>query len=151
MSGLSTFSLAFKSTLDKVAFDLASSLAIDYIDLDDTTRTAQALSESTPALVLEYGTLEETPKDPLYSGVFHIGARTSDDPSNYKILALAGAVSEMFPQGGRILIHEEFEATQGPLVGILVPGQVGLVQQTYDTLSGFRMIAVPFMAQRLLI
>lgn len=143
--------LAIKSTMDKKIKELADSLSVEYLDLDDTTRTVEVLGTKDSALILEYGTFCEDPRDPLYRGNVHIGARTADDPANYEILALVGKVSALFPQGERILLHDESEVSQGPLVGILTPGESEALPQTYDLLSGFRLVNVPFKAQRLLI
>jgi len=130
---------------------LSLNLGIQYVDLDDTTTTPKILGSADPALVFEMGNLEGNPMDPLYAGNFHVGARFSDGPGNYELLQFTGAVEELFQVGFRIEVFEMFDVALGPLVGIVIPGHTEVVPQTYDLLSGFRMVSVPFSAQRLLI
>jgi hypothetical protein len=145
------FLLAVKSTIEKRVKSLADSLSLLYVDLDDTTQTEVVLGTNSPALVFEMGSLDTDPIDPLYSGSFHVGARVADDPSNYTLLGNTGKVAELFPIGARIEVFNESDVVQGPLIGVLLVGGQEVAAQTYDLLSGFRLVSIPFKAQRLLI
>jgi len=145
------FLLAVKSTLEKRVKAFADSSSLLYVDLDDKTQTETVLGTNQPALVLLMGNFDTDPIDPLYAGSFHVGARAVDDPSNYALLGNTGKVAELFPIGGRIEVFDESDVIQGAFVGVLVPGEQGVDIQTYDLLSEFRLVAIPFKAQRLLI
>lgn len=146
-----TFLLAVKAALEARVKTLAVALTVDYVDLDDTTQTPKILGKGGPALVYEFGSLEGNPMDPLYAGNFHVGGRLDNSPANYELLKLTGAVESAFPVGQRIEIFELFDEVKGPLVGIVMPGHTEVAPQTYDLLSGFRMVSIPFAAQRLLV
>jgi hypothetical protein len=146
-----SFLLALKSTIDKIVHTKSVEVSVGCTDLDDNTQTPKLFSTSAPALVLEFGSLMEDPKDPLYSGNFHVGARTVDDPANYEILELVGVVSSLFVPGERIEIREEFDLTEGPLVGVLNPSEVDVLQQNYDLMSNMRLVNVSFKAQRIIV
>lgn len=143
-----TFLVATKSTIDKLCKTLANTLSIDYIDLDDTTETARLFGTDNNSLLFEFSTLQSDPKDPIYVGSFNVGARTVTDPANYEILKLVGHVKKLFPKGERILIADSYEAVETGTVGVMVPGDAEVITQTYDLLSGVRMVSVGFRAQR---
>lgn len=144
------FLVSLKSTIDKLANTLATTLSVQYVDLDDVTTTATLFRGEDTAIVMEFGTLEADPCDPIYAGSFNIGARTVQDPGNYDILKLVGAVEQLFPRGQRILVYDSFEEEETGLQGILVPGDITVIPQQYDMSSGFRLMTVTFKAQRLL-
>lgn len=144
------FLVSLKSTIDKLANTLATTLGVQYVDLDDVTTTAALFRGEATAIVMEFGTLEADPSDPIYAGSFNIGARTVQDPGNYDILKLVGEVEQLFPRGQRILVYDSFEELETGLQGILVPGDITVIPQQYDMSSGFRLMTVTFKAQRLL-
>lgn len=144
------FLVSLKSTIDKLANTLATTLGVQYVDLDDVTTTAALFRGEATAIVMEFGTLEADPSDPIYTGSFNIGARTVQDPGNYDILKLVGEVEQLFPRGQRILVYDSFEETETGIQGILVPGDITVIPQQYDMSSGFRLMTVTFKAQRLL-
>lgn len=145
------FLLALKSTIDKMVKLKSVEIAVKCADLDDNVQTPKLFSTEDSALVLEFGSLVEDPVDPLYSGNFHVGARTVNDPANYEILELVGVVSSLFVPGQRIEIREEFDLLEGPMVGVLNPSSVDVLQQNYDLISNMRLVNVAFLAQRLVI
>lgn len=145
-----TFVAALKSTVDKLVKDKSLEINVKCVDLDDNTQTPKIFSTQDSALVVEFGTLNEDLKDPLYSGIFHVGARTVNDPANYEILDLVGTVASIFELDRRIPIREEFGAVRGPVVGVLNPYDISVLQQNYDLTSNLRMVSVAFKAQRLI-
>ena len=144
-----TFLVSVKSTVDKLCKQLADSLNITFLDTDDTTQTNKVFSTNQSALLFEFGTLQPDPIDPIYVGHFNVGARTVTDPGNYEILKLVGLVSNIFPKGERILIRDSYLVTETGIIGVMVPGDVEVISQQYDVLSGIRMASVTFRAQRL--
>ncbi|RLA43137.1 MAG: hypothetical protein DRR06_12870, partial [Gammaproteobacteria bacterium] len=86
------FPVALKSTVDKIGYDLAQaeSPAVEFVDLDNVVNTTALLKTDDTALIWSMGLLVPTPRDPLYSVSFHIGARTVNDPANYDIMLLVG-------------------------------------------------------------
>jgi hypothetical protein len=146
-----SFLLALKSTIDKIVHTKSVEIAVGCTDLDDNTQTPKLFSTENSALLLEFGSLVDDPRDPLYSGNFHVGARTVDDPANYEILELVGVVSSLFVPGVRIEIREEFDLVEGPLVGVLTPTEIDVLQQNYDLMSNMRLVNVSFKAQRLVV
>ncbi len=145
-----TFPVSVKSAIDKLAHTLAISKGLPYVDLDDTTTTAELLRGEQSAIVMEFGTLEGDLIDPLYAGSFSIGARTVRDPGNYDILQLVGDAQDLFPQGKRILIYDSYLPAETGLQGVLIPGDAMVAPQQYDMSSGIRLVEVKFKAQRLI-
>lgn len=145
-----TFLACVKSTIDKLAYSLAQSKGVEYVDLDDVTATSLLFRSESTAIIMEFNTLEGAPDDPIYAGSFHIGARTVQDPGNYDILKLVGDVEALFPKGQRILVYDSYEATETGLQGVIMPGDATVMSQQYDMSSGMRLISVEFRAQRFL-
>ena len=88
---------------------------------------------------------------PLYNGTFHIGVRTVKDPANYEILTTLGAVGSLFDRGNHIPIFNYSGAAVSAQEGTMTPYENEVVPQQFDALSGIRMVAVHFRAQRLVI
>jgi len=100
------FLLAIKSTIDKLAGELATTEGLSLIDLDNTVEMQELFSSEDNAVVWEYGTLAAEPRDPLYMLTFNIGARTVKDSANYNILSLTGKVQELFKVCSRIEVKD---------------------------------------------
>ena len=143
------FPLAVKSTLDKFAAGIAFAQSMNYVDLDDSTMTAEAFNSDASLIVLEYNQLMEDPRDPLYHGVVHIGARTVQDPANYLIMGLVGQIREAFEVGKRIEIRDYSPAIAGPLVGTIYITKMDILTQQFDLMSGVRLARIDFKATRM--
>lgn len=143
------FPLAVKSTLDKFAAGLAFGQSLNYIDLDDATATADAFKQDSSLVVLEYNQLMEDPRDPLYHGVVHIGARTVQDPANYLIMGLIGQIREAFEVSKRIEVRDYSLVTAGPVVGVLYITKMDILTQQFDLMSGVRLARIDFKATRM--
>ena len=149
MSLQQDFLLSVKSTIDKVAYDLAQSLSIGCVDLDDSSKTAALFKSADTAVVLEFNTLTEMPRDPLYEGFLHIGIRTVGDPANYVNLDLMGKVQALFPINERVPVKDYSGAVAGSLEGSLYIMESNVLSQGYALLSGVRLLAVKFKATRI--
>jgi len=139
---MSDFTLAFKSTIDKLGFDLATTESIEFIDMDDLAKTAELFSNNKDAIVWEFLTLDENPSDPLYTFAFRMGARTVRDIANYNVLRLVDLIKTIFPTRTNVPIKNMSGAAAGPQVGSLYIVDVGVDPQQYDKESGIRMILV---------
>lgn len=145
---MSDFTVCFKSTIDKLGFDLATSLGLDFIDLDDTAVSGVLFKSNKNAIVWEFLTLDEYPLDPLYTFSFRIGARTVKDIANYNVLRMIDDVKGAFPARVRTELKNYSQVTAGPVVGNMFITDVGVDPQQYDKESGMRMIIVSGRAVR---
>lgn len=144
------FPVALKSTVDKIGYDLAQaeSPAVEFVDLDNVVNTTALLKTDDTALIWSMGLLVPTPRDPLYSVSFHIGARTVNDPANYDIMLLVGKLKEVFNVDSFVDIHDYTGVSVGPKLGVLRISRVAVMPQEFDKVSGIRMISLEAKAQR---
>lgn len=145
---MSDFSLSFKSTIDKVGYDLAVANSLPIVDLDDLVNAEEVFHQGTDCLVWEFAQLNDSPRDPLYSFLFRIGARTINDSANYEILKLMDDVKAEFPVQSRIEIRDYSGASAGPVVGSMFITDVRVDPQQYDKQYGIRMVVVAGRAVR---
>ena len=144
------FPVALKSTIDKIGYDLAQteSPPVQFVDLDNVVNTTELLTSEDTALIWSMSVLAPTPRDPLYSCAFSIGARTVNDPANYDIMLLVGKLKAAFNIGSTIAIFDYTGVTAGPKVGILTVSNVAVMPQEFDKVSGIRMVSLEAKAQR---
>jgi len=144
------FLLSIKSSLDKFGNDLALAQPTEtkFVDLDDSTAVEAIMTSTDNAIIWELSGFDDSPRDPLYSVVFNIGARTSNDAANYGILALIGKVKEIFPIGRKLDIRDYSDDVASDVSGFLLITSVTVNPQMYDRTSGIRMITVTGKAQR---
>lgn len=144
------FLVAVKSTIDKLCNDLA--LAQDtptrFVDLDDATAVEDVMTSSDPAVIWDMGSFEESPSDPLYYSTFSIGARTTEDPSNYNILRLTGDIGDVFKVGVSLDIKDYSGSLASESMGRLHILSVSVNPQGFDRISGVRLASVVARAQR---
>lgn len=141
---MANFTVAFKSTIDKLGYDLGQSLSptLDLIDLDDLVVSAELFKTRKDALVWEFLTMDELPRDPMYSFTFRIGARTVKDIANYNILKMIDSVKAIFPTESNLDISDYSGSVAGPKLGYMFITSVGVDPQMFDKDSGIRMILV---------
>ena len=146
------FLKAFKSTVDKIGYDLGQTQSpqLGFIDLDNTVKAQAMFDSEDDFLIWEMLTLTDDPMDPLYTATFNIGARTVNDPANYDILTLAGKVKAVFKIGQKIDIFDYTGAVASAKGGFMVPIDVSVMTQQYERVSGVRMITITAKAQRTL-
>ena len=139
---MSNFTLAFKSTIDKLAHDLAASKSMDLIDLDDLVSAEALFKSDSTAMVWEFLTLDEAPVDPLYSFSFRLGARTIRDANNYNILGLVGDIQSVFTAGQVVPVRDYSGGVAGPDQGVMTIVHTGVDPQQFDKQTGLRMVVV---------
>ena len=132
------FTLAFKSTIDKMANDVAIANSLKLVDLSDVTAVKDLLSSSKNAFVWEFLTFDEQPRDPLYAFTFRAGARTTNDAANYDILNLLGSIKKEFSVGNQYGIYDYSGAVVGPKTGFMHITSVMVEPQDYDRQFGIR-------------
>lgn len=144
------FLVAIKSTLDKLGNDLALAqpTPTKFVDLDDSTAVEAVMSSTDNAIIWELSGFDDNPQDPLYSVVFNIGARTSNDAANYSILTLVGKVREVFPIGAKLEVRDYSDMVMSDVQGFLFITMINVNPQMYDRTSGIRMVTVSARAQR---
>jgi len=139
---MADFASSFKSTIDKKGNDLADTLGLKLIDLDDITASNDLMHGTRDALVWEFLGLNTSPTEPLYEFGFKIGARTVNDAANYGILGIVDKVRELFPVNSRHSIRNYTGAVAGPESGYLLVSDVSIDPQMYDKNSGIRMAVI---------
>lgn len=139
---MSDFVSSFKSTIDKLGFDVATNLSLQFIDLDDLAKADSLFHGTRDALVWEFLGFSPAPTEPLYDFGFKIGARTVNDAANYGILKIIDDIREVFPVNVRHPIRNYVGEVAGPEVGYMIVSDIRVDPQMYDKQSGIRMILV---------
>ena len=122
------FVLSFKSTIDKIGTDFASSQTtpLDFVDMDDTMAIQRVLKGKDTSIVWEFLTLDESPVEPLDRFSFRIGARTINDASNYGSVCLVGKLNNVFTKGSSIQLFDYTSTTPTVLQGVMHVTSVGV-------------------------
>lgn len=140
---MNDFILHIKSTLDKLGKDLADSLSIEFVDLDDTVNVEAALTDDRTVLVWRFVALDEAPQDPLYTLTFVMGIKTTSDPSNYELLTYVSKVKDLFRRGSDISVMDySGVAIPTESKGSIIFVDSGVDPQVMDRESGARMLTV---------
>ena len=134
--------LAVKSTIDKVCIDLATASGIKFLDLDDATAVEGVMQSTDSAVIWELQTFDESPQDPMWSISFGVGGRTSNDASNYEILALTGAIASKFTIGTQIPIFNYSGTTVGLQEANMTVISNNTAPQLFDRTSGLRLAGI---------
>lgn len=145
------FLSAVKSTLDHEGNQVATNLpgGVAFVDLDDTVNVDAVLSSDDPAIVWQFMVMDEAPADPLYTVQFAIGAKTTQDPANYKLIDFVTEVHKIFAQGHTIKVMDWTGASVPTIdLGYLYVQRVSLAPQEFDAQSGMRLWVVDFRAVR---
>lgn len=139
---MSNFTTAFKSTIDKIGYDIAQIRSLPFIDLDDLSASEGLFKTSRDAIVWEFLGFSPAPTEPLYDFGFRIGSRTVNDAANYNCLTLVDDLSKEFYVNSRHPIQDLTGAVAGPELGYLIVGDIRVDPQMYDKQSGIRMVLV---------
>ena len=146
---MSQFYLSIKSTIDKVATDLAHNLGIGFVELDDTSMVDSMLGSPDSLIVYQMVGLQPDPIDPLYRLSFAVGAKTTSDPANYDLATLIAAITDVIAEGEQFDVMNYSGASQ-PTVkeGFFLISNAQVDPQMFDGLAGIRMLSVQAQAQR---
>lgn len=143
------FYMSVKSTIDRLAVDIATSLSIGFVEIDDTVNIEEKLGSSDDLIVYQFVDMAEDPGDPLWMLSFEIGGKTTSDAANYD---LAGIVSKIrsFVNKGDYIDVMDYSGVSEPTVkeGYLYFADVSVDPQAFDGASGIRMLSVQGKAVR---
>jgi hypothetical protein len=140
--------MSVKSTLDKIAVDIADGLGIGFVELDDTLNVEAAISSTADMIVYQMIGMDEAPMDPLWNVDFAIGAKTTTDPANYDLASILSTIKTTVKKGETIMVKDySAEAYPAPLtppadVGYLYITDTRVDPQMFDGAAGIRMLAV---------
>jgi len=144
-----TFSLAIKSTLDFTAKRLADSKALAFVDLSAAEFSPEVMESDKPAVVWEFATLSEDPRDPLWLCTFDIGIMTFLDPSQYLSLDLISMFLDAFKAGSTFQIFDySGDVAPTQTVGSMYVIASGVSPHQADSATGLRFVTVTARAIR---
>ena len=135
------FTLALKSTIDKILADYAQLQGINVIDLDDPVLSSELFKSHADAVVWRLMTVTPEP-DPMYGVSFIVGARTVRDLSNYNLLSLVGGLSDTFDEGKSVPIYDYSGDTVSDRKGVMLVTQVIMDPQIEKDNSGVRFVQI---------
>lgn len=145
------FEMQLKSTLDKVVADKVASLKATYpklswAEVDDMAQTDAVFKSLDPAIIWSLGTVEPSPRPPLYSIEFMVGAKTAADPGNYLLIKLLGEIRSEFEAAATVFIYDYTLPAGGP-VDTQQKGFISIISnetapQQFDKQSGIRYAVV---------
>ena len=146
---MSDFILPVKSTVDKIAIDLATTMGVDHLDLDDMVNFAEKMEGPNDLLVWEMVNMREVPRDPLWELDFAIGAKTVHDSGNYDIADFINTISQTLFKEASFDVYD-YSGTAAPTqkLGNIYITNVNLDPQEFDRQAGVRVITVRGKAMR---
>lgn len=137
------FYLAVKSTIDKIAHDLATSKGIEAVEIDDVTNVENALASPADLVMFQFVDMQPEPADPLYALQFEIGIKTTADKGNYDLARLLSSVQDTVATDNTF--HFRDYSTPTPPtedVGYMYITGVQTDPQAFDGASGIRLQSV---------
>ena len=140
---MSQFYLSVKSSIDKIAIDIATSLSVAAVEIDDVTNVEAALQSPDDLVMFQLVDMQPEPDDPLYSLQFEIGVKTTSDSSNYDLAALLSSVQDVVAMGETFYVRD-YSSVTPPTVdqGYIYITGVQTDPQAFDGASGIRMQSV---------
>ena len=145
------FPLMLKSTVDKLVNDAVEALkekypTLQWAEVDDMAHTDEVFKSDEPALLWQFGGLTPRPRAPMYDFEFAVGAKTTQDPGNYTLIALLSEIREVFIQGRNFDIYDYTLEDTDPVSqvkrGYLVVASNEIESQKFDKQSGIRFAVV---------
>jgi hypothetical protein len=135
---VASFYLPVKSTIDKIAIDIATTLSVGAVEIDDTTNVEAALAS--PDDLLMFQLVDMDGNDPLYRIRFELGVKTTADSANYDLATLLSSVQDELEEGDTFYIRD-FSTLVAPTddLGFLYITDVSIDPQAFDGASGVRM------------
>ena len=140
---MSQFYLHVKSSLDKIANDVAGMLGIAAVEIDDVTNVEEALASPADLVMFQLVDMQPDPDDPLYNLQFEIGVKTTTDSANYDLATLLSSVQDVVALGETFYVRD-YSGLVAPTTdtGYLYITGVQTDPQAFDGASGIRMQSV---------
>lgn len=148
---MADFPLMLKSTIDAVVADkvaalLATHPTLKWAEVDDMAQTDAVFKSEEPAFIWKFVSLTPNPRAPMYDFEFLLGAKTTNDPGNYKLIALLDEVRKGFETNATIQIRDYSMAASAPADtvdrGYLMVSSNEIEPQRFDRQSGIRYATV---------
>ena len=144
-----SFSVALKSTIDYLAKQLADARGLPFLDLASAEFDTTVIESDQPAICWDFASIDEAPRDPMWSASFDIGAMTMLDPSQYISLDITGSVSDAFKVGESYEIRDYSGDTLSEVVeGKFYVVSCGLAPVQQDHATNVRFVSVSVRAVR---
>lgn len=132
-----------KSTIDKLAVDIAGGLGIGFVEMDDTVNIAEALESTDDLIVYQVIDMNEQPIDPMWALHVLIGGKTVSDSANYDLASIIGEIRQFVKKGEYLDVYDYSEvAAPSVKEGYIYFNDVGVDPQAFDGASGIRMLSV---------
>ena len=146
---MSDFYTSVKSTIDKVAVDIANGLEIGFVELDDTVNIEDALESNDDLVVYQMIGMVEDPTDPLWALSFSIGAKTTTDAANYDLADIISKVHKVVFKGETFQVADYGEVlAPSTYDGYFYVTDVQVDSQMFDGMTGIRMLNIQARAVR---
>lgn len=143
-----TFSLALKSTIDYLAKNLADTKGFPFFDLASAEFDTALVESGKPAICWDFESIDEMPRDPMWTCSFSIGAMALIDPSQYISLDIVGAISDAFKIGESYDIRDYSGDLASGVVGRFMIVSCGLAPAQQDQATNVRFVMVSARAVR---
>lgn len=144
-----SFIVAVKSTLDKVVYDIAQANNYEFFDMDGAYMSADIAESTKPALAVSLSSIYEYPRDPFYQIQFEVGARTSEDESQYESLEAIALLQAQFRYGNSFSVMDYSSATPPTVrLGEIIVHTINTSPAAFDKVSGLRSLHVTATVQR---
>lgn len=148
---MADFYVSVKSTIDRLAVDIASSLSIGFVELDDTVNVDEALGSPNDLIVYQMVDMREDHSDPLWSLEFQVGGKTTLDAANYDLAEIVSGIRGFISKGGYVHVMDYSQVAPPTQVeGDIIFIDVSVDPQAFDGASGIRMLTVQSKAIRYL-
>ena len=143
------FYLSVKSTIDRLAYNIASSLGVAQVELDDTVNVDELLGSPDNLIIYQQLGMDEDPIDPIWSLNFDIGVKTTSDAANYDMATLVGGVHNLLSKGSFFNVMD-YSGQEAPteVEGYVYVSDMTLDPQAFDGASGIRMWTIQGRAVR---
>jgi hypothetical protein len=143
-----TFSLSLKSTIDYLAKQIADSKDLPFFDLASSEFDTAIVESDQPAICWDFESIDEMPRDPMWTCAFSIGAMALLDPSQYISLDIVGLVSDKFKVGESFDIRNYSGDSASDIEGKFTVVSCGLAPAQQDQATNVRFVIVSVRAIR---
>lgn len=133
---------AVKTTIDKLVHDLASAvpgtpLLVGLVD--DSANFEEVLGNTKPALLYQVARLSG--RAPKFDLTFNVGAKTTDDASNFLITKVVEAMNDKFYTGAWYALHDYSGAVASEKLGAMTLVEANVMPSQFDKQSNIRMMS----------
>ena len=146
---MSDFYTSVKSTIDKLAVDIANDLEIQFVELDDTVNIEEAMESNSDMVVYQMVGMQEDPSDPLWALHFSVGAKTVTDAANYDLADIISGINRTLKKGETFQVADYGQViAPSTYDGYFYVTDIQVDPQMFDGMTGLRMLNVQARAVR---